>query len=85
MCHTYILFSQSLNKYYVGSTIHLLERIEEHNRGKSSFTKSVIPWELMYAIECDEISQARELEIKIKKRGAVRYLESLRMNISELK
>ena len=36
----------------------------------------------MYAIQCDEISTAKELEIRIKKRGAERYLESLRGNLN---
>ncbi|MBU1013150.1 MAG: GIY-YIG nuclease family protein, partial [Bacteroidetes bacterium] len=30
-CCTYILFSQLANKYYVGSTNNLDERLKEHN------------------------------------------------------
>ncbi len=81
MFHIYILFSDSLKKYYVGSTEHLFIRIEEHNSGKSTFTRTGIPWNLMYAIPCSDISCARELEFKIKKRGCVRFLESLKLNI----
>jgi len=81
MCCAYILYSQSLDKYYIGSTIHLWQRLNEHNSGSSNYTRSGMPWELAYAIQCDDISSARQLEIKIKKRGAKRYLESLRSNI----
>ena len=38
-CCCYILFSSSLNKYYVGSTIDIDRRIEEHNRGKKNRIK----------------------------------------------
>jgi putative endonuclease len=70
----YILFSASLNKYYVGSTVHLAIRIDEHNRGKSPFTKKGIPWTLVHHIECKDNTAAILLENKIKKRGIKRFL-----------
>ena len=73
----YILFSPSLKKYYVGSTVHLSIRLEEHNRGKSSFTKKGIPWNLVHHIECESHSEAVQLENKIKKRGIRRFLEDV--------
>ena len=81
MFQTYILHSPSLDKFYVGSTQHLNVRLEEHNRGKTTFTRTGMPWQLMYAIECDDVIGARELEMKIKKRGAGRFLDSLHQNI----
>ena len=81
MCCAYILFSPSLGKYYMGSTTNLWRRLEEHNNGSSTYTKKGIPWFISYAIKCDSIFGARELEAKIKKRGAQRYLDSLQYNI----
>ena len=74
----YILYSPSLNKYYVGSTIHLSMRIEEHNRGKSPFTKKGVPWNLVHHIECDSHIAAVQLENKIKKRGIRRFLLNIK-------
>lgn len=74
----YILFSPTLNKYYVGSTLHLSIRLEEHNRGKSPFTKKGMPWNLIHHIECESHSEAVQLENKIKKRGIGRYLVDLK-------
>jgi len=82
MFHVYILYSYSLKKYYVSSSQHHFVRIEEHNRGKTTFTRTGIPWSLMYAITCEDVSCARELEFKIKKRGCDRFLESLKSNLS---
>jgi putative endonuclease len=76
----YILFSPSLNKYYVGSTLHLSIRLVEHNRGKSPFTKKGMPWTIVHQIECESHSVAVQLENKIKKRCIGRYLEDI--NIS---
>jgi len=66
-----------MNKYYVGSTEHLSIRIDEHNRGKSSFTKKGIPWILIHQIECESRSVAIQLEDKIKQRGISRYLDDV--------
>ncbi len=68
-------------KYYTGYTTHLWTRIEEHNQGKTTFTRTGIPWSLTYAIQCDNISTAKDLEIAIKRRGAERYLDSLREDL----
>lgn len=76
----YILFSSSLNKYYVGSTMHLSIRIDEHNRGKSPFTKKGIPWTLIHHIECDNHIASVQLENKIKKRGIGRYLDDIKIH-----
>ena len=40
----YILYSSSLDKYYVGSTGNFVKRIVEHNSGKGNFTSKGIPW-----------------------------------------
>ena len=74
----YILFSPTLKKYYVGSTLHLTIRLEEHNRGKSPFTKKGMPWNLIHHIECENHKEAVQLENKIKKRGIKRFLEDIR-------
>jgi putative endonuclease len=74
---TYILFSPKLNKYYIGSTNDLARRINDHNRGKSTFTKNAIPWELKYFEEFDTKAEAYQREIEIKKRKDSKYIESL--------
>ena len=77
MYYVYILFSDRLGKYYIGSTKHLENRLAEHNRGKSPFAKSGLPWKLVYSLEFENRSDALSFEMKIKKRGALRFLNSL--------
>ena len=44
----YILYSKSLNKYYVGYTNDITRRLHEHNRIKGKFTDVGIPWILVH-------------------------------------
>ncbi len=71
---TYILFSNSKNKFYVGSTNDLQRRLLEHNSKHTKSTKFGVPWELIYFKESDTKSNATCLESIIKKRGIKRYL-----------
>ncbi len=73
----YILFSEKLNKYYIGSTPDVERRIAEHNRGKDKFTKTGVPWILVYKEAFEELKQARQRELYIKKMKSRTYIESL--------
>ncbi|MBK7810979.1 MAG: GIY-YIG nuclease family protein [Saprospiraceae bacterium] len=70
----YILFSESLQRYYTGSTNDIVRRFMEHNSGKSSATRGGRPWELKYHEEFTNRSDAVQKEIQIKRRGAERFL-----------
>jgi putative endonuclease len=73
--HTYILFSHSRNKFYIGSTNNLQRRLSEHNSGQNLSTKFGIPWNLIFSEEFLSKAEAIRLEKKIKKRGAKRFLD----------
>ncbi|MFZ1371885.1 MAG: GIY-YIG nuclease family protein, partial [Ferruginibacter sp.] len=73
----YILFSPNLNKYYVGSTPDIERRLIEHNRGKEKFTKTGIPWKLVYKEVFEDLKQARKREFQIKKMKSRKYVEML--------
>ncbi len=73
----YILYSSSLEKYYVGSTADFAKRIVEHNSGKGNFTSKGVPWVEVKVIDCVSRSEAVVLERKIKSRGIKRYLQDI--------
>ncbi len=66
MFHLYILQSERNQKFYVGSTGNLEDRIVRHNSGRSKATQSGIPWKLIYTENFETRSQAyrREMELK---------------------
>ncbi|MBS1670452.1 MAG: GIY-YIG nuclease family protein [Bacteroidetes bacterium] len=71
----YILYSELLNKYYVGQTDNIERRITQHNASKGNYTSKGVPWVLVYTELCKNRTEAIKLEIKIKKRGIKRYLQ----------
>ncbi len=75
MYFVYILYSESLQKYYAGSTDNVTKRIGEHNSGKGNFTAKGVPWKLVITIEAVTRGEAVKLELKIKKRGIERYIQ----------
>jgi putative endonuclease len=77
MFFTYVLFSKKLNKRYVGSTANLTKRLNEHNSGKSKFTKGGIPWKLIYSEEFGSNSEARKRELFLKSGAGRKFLDSI--------
>ena len=71
---TYILYSPKIDKYYTGQTDDLDRRFDEHNRGKTPFLATGMPWYLKFSKEFNSRQEAINLEKIIKKRGAARFL-----------
>ncbi len=67
--YVYIIYSKSLDKFYVGSTQDLEDRLKRHNEGRSRFTKPGIPWAIVYKESCKSRTSAykREKEITARK------------------
>lgn len=59
---------------YIGSTNNVYRRIDEHNKGKSTFTKNKGPWTLIFVehFETRKDAYRRELYLKsLKKRSSL--------------
>ena len=77
MPYTYIIYSEKLNKYYVGSCINLERRIYEHNIGHSKFTSIGTPWKVVYSEEYPTTQSATKREREIKSMKSRKYIEEL--------
>ena len=67
MHFVYILYSQSLDKYYVGSTSNLGERLIKHKGNHKGFTGKAADWLIMYSESYSTKSFALVREMAIKK------------------
>ena len=77
MPFTYILHSDSLNRYYIGATsLTPKERLNYHLTNHNGFTAKAKDWKIVYHFEAPSMTEALFLERKIKKRGAKRFLEN---------
>ncbi len=75
--YVYILHSERLQRYYVGSTEDVQRRLQEHNAGKSHSTRGGVPWELVRVEEFGTRAEAMRQEHRIKGRGIGRYLSEM--------
>jgi putative endonuclease len=75
----YILYSEALDKYYVGQTENLQIRIQFHNNPIESrkFTAKGIPWSLKISLACESKNHALRLEGFIKKMKSRKFIERL--------
>jgi len=74
---TYILYSNKTNKYYIGYTSNIETRLEKHNLGGTTSTRSGRPCKLMYFETFDNKTDAIKRENEIKKKKSRKYIEYL--------
>jgi putative endonuclease len=66
MFHVYILFSEKFQRFYIGQTNNLTDRLNRHNSGYERATAPYAPWKLILSIEKPNRSEAMVLERKLK-------------------
>ncbi len=75
----YVLYLSN-RTYYTGMTGNLFRRMREHDNGQSRSTRLFLPLELIFVARANSRRLARELEVRIKRRGAERWLNEMRFN-----
>jgi putative endonuclease len=75
--YVYILFSSTLDRYYVGYSSDLISRLDEHNHGATRSTRPGRPWILVYSEKFAKKSSAIKRENQIKKMKSRKYIERL--------
>lgn len=67
MYYVYILKSINFpDKIYIGYTTDLTVRLETHNAGGSVYTKSWLPWEMVFYAAFSDQAKALEFEKYLK-------------------
>jgi putative endonuclease len=77
MHYTYILFSENLNRYYIGYTSNIDERLAKHNRTHKGFTNLANDWKVVFSKEFENKQAAMAFEKKIKSWKSRKMIESL--------
>ena len=79
MAAVYILYSQSLNKYYIGSCVEVTERFDQHLSKifPGAFTTKANDWVIYFSLINLSYTQARKIESHIKKMKSKKYIENL--------
>ena len=74
---TYILYSPSRDRYYVGSTSNIEKRLAKHNTNHKGFTGKAGDWGVVYVEAFDSREQALAREKKIKSWKSRKMIEKL--------
>ena len=78
MAVTYILFSEKLNKYYIGSTRSSIEdRLKKHLSDHDGFTAKAKDWKVVFIELFDTYEKAADKEKTIKGWKSRRMIENL--------
>jgi len=75
----YILFSEKLNRYYIGQTVNVEERLMQHNSCfyENASTKVSNDWKLFWKLKCNSKRQAIQIESHIKRMRNKVYYQNL--------
>ena len=67
----YVIESESTGRFYKGHTADIVDRLKQHNSGKTKSTKSGVPWRIVYKESFSERGRAvaREKYFKTLKGG----------------
>ena len=76
MFYTYVLLSEKDNKFYVGFTKDLRERLEKHKTGKVKSTANRCPLKLIYYEACLDERDAIKREKYFKTGFGRRFLRN---------
>ena len=79
MFYAYIIFSEKLDRFYIGQAIDPDERLIEHNQGKYEkvFTLKASDWIMFHKIVCSSRTQAIKIERHLKKMKNRKYYFNL--------
>ncbi len=71
MFTVYILQSERNQKYYIGHTADINQRLKSHNLGHTKSTKAFRPWKIIYteSVPSRQLAYKREQQIKKYKGG----------------
>ncbi len=75
--YVYIIYSASRDRYYIGSTSAIEERLKRHNTGATPSTKAGRPWKVVYTEEYQSKNEALKREKHIKRQKSRVYIETL--------
>ena len=72
--YTYVLRSERIHEFYTGTTSDIAKRIQEHNKGCVTSTKSKRPLNLIYFEACRNKDDAFRRERYLKTGMGKRYI-----------
>ena len=64
---TYVLYSDVADRFYIGVSEHVEQRLAKHNSGGSRWTARHVPWRCVFARKFPDLTEARKFENRLKR------------------
>jgi putative endonuclease len=77
MYSVYIIYSHKIDKYYIGYSSNVIERLSKHNQKSKGFSSTGRPWIIVYTEVFENKKDAMNRESQLKKWKNRERLESL--------
>lgn len=79
----YVLLSERDNNFYVGFSRDVNKRLNEHNKGLVSCTKSRVPFKLVHIEAFTNRKEVVKREKYLKGKGGIRFKKLLKDNLTQ--
>jgi putative endonuclease len=83
MYTVYIIYSQRIDKYYIGFSSNVPDRFRKHNRNSKGFSAAGRPWIIVFTEAFENKKKAMKREKQLKKWKNRERLEALIRSGSE--
>jgi putative endonuclease len=76
--YVYILYSDKIDRYYIGKSSNPQSRLDHHNSNYNRiWTKRGKPWRILNRIEFENNTEASKAELFIKKQKSRKFIEKI--------
>jgi putative endonuclease len=83
MFYTYILYSSSFDRFYIGQTNDIVKRIERHNNGYVNSSKAYKPWGIVFFKRFDTRAESMNYETFLKSKKSKDFISNLIKDFNE--
>ena len=73
MYYVYIIYSKRFDRYYIGMSVDVKQRLITHNLGRVKSTKAFVRWELVHSENFNTSEEARIREKYLKSAAGRRW------------
>ena len=77
MYYVYIIQSQTDRSFYIGFSVNIESRLNEHNFGRTNYTSKKRPWVLVYSEEFENKTDAIKRELFLKRQKNKEFYQKL--------
>ena len=81
----YVLWSESVRRFYTGISEDVDHRLAQHNSGVSKWTAKFGPWRLVHSEQYSRYAEARKREIQLKRqKGGAGFYKLIGRTLDQL-